>query len=88
MKIPIFRSAGLFCLPLILAFLALGSTARPATPNQLAPVLEPFVENKLIAGAVVLVADANKVLDIETIGWMNIAAKRRCARTACFGSPR
>ena len=45
-------------------------------PAKLAPVLQPFVDAHTLAGAVVLVADPDKVLDVEAVGWADIAAKK------------
>jgi CubicO group peptidase (beta-lactamase class C family) len=42
----------------------------------LAAVLQPFVDSHSLAGAVILVADKDKVLDIETIGFADVAAGR------------
>ena len=50
--------------------------AREAQPAKLAPVLQPFVESHILAGAVVLVADADKILNVEALGWADIAAKK------------
>ena len=36
------------------------------------------------AGAVVLVADTNKVLDVEAVGWMDIAAQKPMRTVAVF----
>ncbi|MBX9680652.1 MAG: beta-lactamase family protein [Gemmataceae bacterium] len=38
----------------------------------LAKVLKPFVDQKFLAGAVVLVADKEKILDVETAGYADI----------------
>ncbi len=62
-----------FALSLGLVFA--GSASR-AAENKLAIVLQPFVDNQIIAGAVLLVADAEKILDVETVGWSDIAAKK------------
>jgi CubicO group peptidase (beta-lactamase class C family) len=47
-----------------------------APAPKLAPVLQPFVDSHTLAGAVVLVADPQKVLDVEAVGWADIAAKK------------
>ncbi len=45
--------------------------ARP--PGPLAGVVEPYIDSHEIAGAVVLVADRNQVIDRETLGFADIA---------------
>ena len=46
-------------------------------PNKpVAAALQPFVDRHELAGAVTLVATKDKVLDVETVGWADIAAKK------------
>ena len=72
-------------LPALTAFLFCAALAFPreAPSSKLAPALQPFVDNHHIAGAVVLVADANQVLATEAVGMMDIAAKKPM-RTDCM----
>ena len=58
--------------------------AQDAHPAKLAPVLQPFVENHTLAGAVVLVADPDRVLDVEAVGWADIAAKKPMRTDSVF----
>ena len=58
--------------------------ARDAQAAKLAPVLQPFVESHALAGAVVLVADKDKVLDVEAVGWADIAAKKPMRTDSVF----
>jgi len=44
--------------------------------GKLAEVLQPFVDRRALAGAVALVANADKVLAVETVGFADIAAKK------------
>jgi CubicO group peptidase (beta-lactamase class C family) len=73
-------------LPLALFAFLLGlsclSAREPAAPN-LTPALQPFVNDHHIAGAVVLVADASKVLATEAVGMMDIEASKPM-RTDCM----
>lgn len=70
--------------PLIAVLLAcLGNTLRlcgaeaPAPePKNLASVLQPFVDSHTLAGAVVLVASKDMVLDLEAVGYADVAAQR------------
>lgn len=75
-----------FWLSLKLLLLMAGCAALPpayaAEPPKLAPVLQPFVDRHTLAGAVVLVADPDKILDLEAVGWMDIAAQKQM-RTDC-----
>lgn len=54
------------------------------TPRPIASTLQPFVDDKVLAGAVTLVADKDKVLDVSTVGWADIAAKKPMTKDALF----
>jgi CubicO group peptidase (beta-lactamase class C family) len=78
-------------LPLVLALLAalavipLPAPAEgPAPAKGLAAALQPFVDNHTLAGAVVLVADKDKVLALETVGSADVAAKKPMRPDALF----
>ena len=43
----------------------------------LAPVLQPYVDNHIMAGAVALIADKDNVLHLEAVGLADIATQRR-----------
>ena len=67
---------------LLLATLAIGANAgeapkpaatAPATP---AAAIQPFVDRHELAGAVMLAATADKVLDLQAIGWANLSTKQ------------
>ncbi len=55
--------------------LATGAELPPAT-NVLAPGLQHFVDDRVMAGAVVLVADQGRILDVEAVGYADLAAKK------------
>ncbi|MCX6900942.1 MAG: serine hydrolase [Verrucomicrobia bacterium] len=57
-------------------------TAGPL--KKIATVLQPFVDSRVLAGAVTLVADKDKVLDLEAVGWMDIAKKRKMQTDCLF----
>ena len=61
---------------------ALAQSAPPSTPAIVA-ALQPFVDNHTLAGAVTLVADKDKVLSLDAVGAMDIAAGRPM-RTDCL----
>ena len=44
--------------------------------RHLASILQPFVDNHILAGAVILVASPDKILDIEAVGYADIVAKK------------
>lgn len=52
--------------------------------KKLAPVLQPYVDSKTLAGAVVLVADPAKVLDVEAVGFEDVAAKKPMQTNSMF----
>ncbi|MGB8170392.1 MAG: serine hydrolase domain-containing protein [Chthoniobacteraceae bacterium] len=70
----------------ILSAASLGVTAfaENAPPTKLAPMLQLFVDSHILAGAVVLVADKDKVLDVEAVGWADIAAKKPMKSDSMF----
>jgi CubicO group peptidase (beta-lactamase class C family) len=69
--------------PFAAAVLALTSVcAFAAAP--LAPALQPFVDKLELAGAVMLVADKDKVLAVEAVGFADIAAAKPMAPDALF----
>ncbi len=51
----------------------------PPSLGVLAPKLQHFVDDKTIAGAVMLVGDKDKTLDVETIGYADIASRKPMA---------
>lgn len=61
--------------PLLLCVLALSSPLRAedASSTGLAAQLQPFVERHTLAGAVTLVADKDRVLDLSAVGSADIA---------------
>ena len=68
--------------------LALAVALLPAhadsPPKNLAAVLQPFVDSHSLAGAVVLVANKDKVLDLEAVGYLDVAAKKPMPTDAIF----
>lgn len=50
----------------------------------IAPVLQPFVDRHELAGAVTLVADKDKVLSLEAVGFADVAAKKPMPTDAVF----
>jgi CubicO group peptidase (beta-lactamase class C family) len=59
--------------------------AGEAAPNEgVAAVLQPFVERKTVAGAVALVANKEKILTLEALGFADIAANKAMTTDATF----
>jgi CubicO group peptidase (beta-lactamase class C family) len=63
---------------LTFVLLLVSAGAAPAvypSDGGLAAKLQPFVDNHVIGGCVVLVADKEKILDLETVGYSDLDAK-------------
>ena len=60
-----------------------GETAD-ATRGPLAQVLQPLVDKSAMSGAVVLVADRERVLDVESVGWASLESKEPMRNDALF----
>ena len=85
MKIPpLLRHPIAFILLSAPAWIGESAFAEVAPAPKLAPVLQPFVESHILAGAVVLVADPDKVLDMEAVGWADIAAQKPMRADSMF----
>jgi len=72
--------------PAFVLGLLLAVTGFAATPPHLKPeeVLAPFVQHEELAGAVVLVANREKVLSVATVGFADIEAKKPMAEDSVF----
>jgi len=68
------------------AFLVASSTAPllAADPAVLKSVVEPFVERQELAGAVMLVANKNKLLTVQTVGYADVAARQPMRADSLF----
>lgn len=64
------------CLLLTVSFFVSHSVFAGQTSKPIAAALQPFVDKHELAGAVTLVASKDKVLDVETVGWADVAAKK------------
>jgi CubicO group peptidase (beta-lactamase class C family) len=78
-------------LPLLLCLLAapalllpFAPAADPAPAKNIAAVLQPFVDSHSLAGAVTLVADKDKVLSLEAVGFADVAARKPMTTDAVF----
>ena len=63
-------------------FLALASLSHAESPLQ--PVLQSFVDKRIAAGVVTLVASKDKVLDLEAAGYASLANKTPMRKDAVF----
>jgi CubicO group peptidase (beta-lactamase class C family) len=70
----------------LFAALAVAPPARADEPagKAIAPVLQPFVDAHSLAGAVTLVADKDKVLSLEAVGFADVAARKPLKTDALF----
>lgn len=70
---------------LLLLLCASSSAAQNRTvPGPLAKALQPYVDSHSLAGAVVLIADKNKILDLEAVGYSDIATKKLVQTDSVF----
>jgi CubicO group peptidase (beta-lactamase class C family) len=58
--------------------------AQEQAPKPIASKLQPFVDSHVLAGAVTLVASRDKVLDLETVGYADVGAKKPMAANSLF----
>ena len=65
-------------------FFSLPVLAQSPAPKAIAPSLQPFVDSHVLAGAVTLVATRDKVLDLSTVGYADVAAKKPMAPDDLF----
>jgi CubicO group peptidase (beta-lactamase class C family) len=68
----------------VFAGLASAGSVFAETPASSAPLLGPFVEKHELAGAVALVADKDKVLSVEAVGFADVAKGRAMKTDAVF----
>ena len=78
----VFRFAVAALLLAALAFVP--ATSRAAEPGRIASALQPFVDHHTLAGAVTLVANKDKFLDVATVGFADITAKKPMRADALF----
>lgn len=64
--------------------LILALPAQAAEPGKLTAAVQPFVERQELAGAVMLVADKDKILATETAGWAEIEGKKPMESDSLF----
>jgi CubicO group peptidase (beta-lactamase class C family) len=78
------------CLVLLLVFhsfaapRAIAQEAVPTSSQAIVDALQPFVDSHSLAGAVTLVADKDKVLSLDAVGFADVAAKKLLKTDALF----
>ncbi len=73
------------CFAACLFAVQFGPTVSQAqAPPGLAGSVQPFVEKQELAGAVMLVANKEKVLAVQAVGWEDIAAKKPMTADSIF----
>jgi CubicO group peptidase (beta-lactamase class C family) len=65
-------------------FCALGLPTGFAQTHPVAEALKPFIDRHVLAGAVTLVANKDKILDLETAGFADIAAGKPMETNTLF----
>jgi CubicO group peptidase (beta-lactamase class C family) len=88
MKTSVHRLVGLHVLLFaVIAFLPARVAAEdpsPASCKEIVAALQPFVERHELAGAVTLVADKDRVLSIDAVGFADVAAHKPLRPDAVF----
>jgi CubicO group peptidase (beta-lactamase class C family) len=74
----------LFLLPAVLWLAPPASAEEPPSSKAVAAALQPFVEHHTLAGAVVLVADKDRVLSVDAVGFADVAAGKPMRPDAVF----
>jgi CubicO group peptidase (beta-lactamase class C family) len=64
--------------------LAPAADPAPAPAKGIAAAVQPFVDHHSLAGAVMLVADRDKVLSVDTVGFADVAASNPMRPDALF----
>jgi CubicO group peptidase (beta-lactamase class C family) len=80
----VFRSALACALLAARPIFSSAALAQDPAPKPIAGKLQPFVDSHVLAGAVTLVASRDKVLDLETVGYADVAAKKSMATDSLF----
>jgi hypothetical protein len=90
-KVPIVKPtapACLRCAALLSAVWAVAaspaSAADPASSRDVVAAVQPFVDRHVVAGAVMLVADGDKVLSLDAVGFADVAGRKPMATDALF----
>jgi CubicO group peptidase (beta-lactamase class C family) len=58
--------------------------AEDKPPKKISEALQPFVDGRVLAGAVTTVASRDKILDVSCVGYADVAAKREMTPDSLF----
>src|SRR6267378_4388991 len=86
-KITVYRVALallLVALPVALMPVPADEPASPPSSKAITSALQPFVDSQSLAGAVALVADKDKVLSLDAVGYADVGAKTPLIVRALF----
>lgn len=64
--------------------LSAADKAPKSAPATITAALQPFVDSHALAGAVTLVADKDRILSLEAVGYADVAAKKPMKTDAVF----
>src|SRR5262245_31044083 len=78
------RCAGFFAVALFAFANAVATQLIAGKSGPIATAVQPFIDRHELAGAVMLVASKDQVLDLEAVGYADIAAKRPMKTDAVF----
>src|SRR3954469_21271516 len=78
------KSLGLFAAFLLFTLAQFSPLGLYAQAPRVANSVQPFVDKQELAGAVMLVADKEKILAVETVGFEDIAAKKPMRADSIF----
>ena len=70
--------------PLFASLAVAADDPSPPDSKPISAALQPFVERHILAGAVALVADRNRVLTLESVGYADVAARMPMHTDALF----
>jgi CubicO group peptidase (beta-lactamase class C family) len=81
-----FLLAALLCPALLpgVHFSSIAAAENPPSPGPFAPVLQSLVDHHVVAGVVVLVANREKVLDVEAAGFSSLEKRTPMRTDALF----
>src|ERR1700684_3351576 len=79
-----FRLAVLLPILLLALLPVLADQPPPPSSKSISAALQPFVDKHALAGAVTLVADKDKVLSVDAVGFADVAAKQPLKTDALF----
>ena len=73
-----------YALLAVLAIFVLSARLLAEAPATSSAVLQPYIDKRELAGAVALVADKDKVLTVEAVGFADIAGGRAMKADSVF----